>query len=72
MEGQPSMNANILQIPDSTAFRAGQLAERERIIHLIDHIREDLLADRGDITFFEMNAVRRSLKRLARAIAEAG
>lgn len=65
------MSADILQIPDSAAWRAGQLAERERILHLIDHIREDLLADRGDITLFEMNAVRRALKRLARAIAEA-
>jgi len=66
------MSADILQIPDSAAWRAGQLAERERIIHLIDHIREELLAERGDISFFEMMAVRRALKRLARAIAEAG
>lgn len=66
------MTGHVLEIPDSAAWRAGQLAERERIIHLIDHIREDLLAERGDISFFEMMAVRRALKRLARAIAEAG
>lgn len=65
------MSSDILQIPDSLAWRVGQLAERERIIRLIEDIREDLLAERGDISFFEMNAVRRTLKRLARAIAEA-
>jgi len=35
-------DANILQIPDSSAFRAGQLAERQRI-HLWLDARSDQL-----------------------------
>lgn len=65
------MSLDVLQIPDSAAWRAGQIAERERILAVIRHVTEELCLPNPAYDSHQRRMMQRCLKRLAGAITEA-
>lgn len=63
------MNPTLL--PDSAAWRAGQLAERERILRLLCHLVEELCLPGAAYSLAQRKLLQQSLRTLSAAIREA-
>lgn len=63
------MNRTLL--PDSAAWRAGQLAERERILRLLLHMVEQLCLPGAAYSVAQRTLLQQFLRTLAAAIREA-
>jgi len=67
-----SFDRDVLSIPDSAAWRAGVLSERERICKLLRMMSEELLVDRQGLSRAETNGARIVLEGLRKVLKGAG
>lgn len=60
-----------LELPDSTAWRAGVLHERERIIKVLRTMKEDLMVDCHGLSTAELRGAIGVLDGVSQALREA-
>jgi hypothetical protein len=66
-----SADRDVLSIPDSAAWRAGVLHERERIIKILRTMKENLIADCHGLTRSELRGAMGVLEGVTQGLEEA-